>query len=82
MTDAVFIGYKVIDDGVKLTFSLRPPSPGQEELHTVVVTDAEVKGIKNQAEFKALIEGKAKRKLKGNGLASILDASLGMTVTF
>jgi hypothetical protein len=82
MTTAVFKAYKVTDGGVTLIFVLTPPAPGQEELHTVMVTDDEVKALKNAADFKALIEGKAKRKMKGNGLASILDTSLGMTVSF
>lgn len=82
MTDAVFHSYKVTDEGVRLTFSLVSPAPGQEQLHSVLLANGEVNAINSPAAFLALVQGKLRRKLQAEGIADKLDTRIGAVVTF
>jgi hypothetical protein len=70
-----FQGYSVGDSGITLYFT---SDNGRVKLF---LADSELTAVTTQVQLRALVTAKLRRKLQAEGIASKLDAFVGMSVT-
>ena len=76
-----FVSYMVTDAGIEMHFVCANPGPGEASDYRVTISDAEVAGVTNGAQFAALVDGKLQRKFRALNIASKLDQFIGQSRT-
>lgn len=73
--------YKVGDDGIHLFFFCADPGPGEENEWMILITDADLAGVTTNPQLRQLVLDKFARKIRGQNIATKLDAFIGQNVT-
>ena len=71
-----FIFYRVTDDGIKLAFK-----DVYGNTHYIYLSDTELAAITTQAQLRAAVITKLRRKIQATNIASKLDPLIGQTIT-
>jgi hypothetical protein len=81
MADFQFLRYEVEDASVLMEFLNANPGPGNPSNYTIRFTDAELAAVTTNLQLRNAVQVKLRRKLQAEGIASKLDAFIGMSVT-
>ena len=73
--------YRVTDTGIEMNFLCPAPGPGQNSYYTIMLTDAELASVTNQAQLRTLVTTKLNRKIRATNIASKLDQFVGQSIT-
>ena len=80
MADFRFMRYDVEDTAIAMEFS-GSPRGGEPMIYTIRFTDAELSPLTTNVLLRNAVQAKLRRKLQAEGIASKLDAFVGMSVT-
>jgi hypothetical protein len=81
MADLQFLRYEVEDAGTIMVFLNPAPGPNSASEYTIRFTDAELGAVTTQLQLRNAVQAKLRRKLQAEGIATKLDAFIGMSVT-
>lgn len=79
--DLTFIDYEINDSEIRLHFSCSNPGAGKDTEYYVSIADTELASYTTVLAFSNAIKAKLARKLKAQGIATILDQFKGRSVT-
>jgi hypothetical protein len=81
MADFQFLRYEVEDASIAMEFLNAAPGAGNPTNYTIRFSDAELGAVTTQLQLRNAVQAKLRRKLQAEGIASKLDAFVGMSVT-
>jgi FPC/CPF motif-containing protein YcgG len=76
-----FMGYKVTDDGVIMTFTCLAPGAGNNTDDQILATFAELASVATAQDLRNLVTTKLQQKIRATGVASKLDSFIGQSLT-
>lgn len=79
--DLTFIDYEIKDSSIILHFVCYDPGAGQPNDYYVSVADSELSSYTTIQAFGTAVKAKLARKIKSQGIASVLDQFKGRSVT-